>query len=238
MTTPTAERCAVVTGVGRPGQLGAVVAATLAGRGHPVALVGHTLADAAARADELRAVGATAFPFAADLTSAADAARLAVDVERICGAAASLVNVAGGFAVSGPLDESDPAVWAAQFRLNADTAFAATRAFLPQLRATRGAVVFIASISALPSARIKGLAAYAASKTAVITLMRAVAADERAHGVRANAVAPGSMRTPANVATMPSDAKLVEPSDVARVVAWLASSDSSAVTGQVIEVSA
>lgn len=238
MTTPTAERCAVVTGVGRPGQLGAVVAATLAGRGHAVALVGHALSDAVARADELRAVGATVFPFAADLTGADDAMRLAADVERTCGPVATLVNVAGGFALSGPLDASDPAVWSAQFRRNVDTAYAATRAFLPQLRINRGAVVFLATISALPAARVKGLAAYAASKTAVLALMRAVAQDERATGVRSNAVAPGSMRTPANVATMPSETKFVEPSEVARVIAWLASPDAASVTGQVIEVSA
>lgn len=237
MTTPTAERCAVVTGVGRPGQLGAVVAATLAGRGLPVALVGHALGDAIARAEELRAVGASAFPFAADLTDAADAMRLAADVERTCGPVATLVNVAGGFAMSGPLDASDPAAWSAQFRRNVDTAYAATRAFLPQLRLTRGAIVFVASVSALPSARVKGLAAYAASKTAVLALMRAVAQDERPHGVRSNAVAPASMRTPANLATMPPDAKYVEPSEVARVIAWLASPEATAVTGQVLEVS-
>ncbi|MDQ4079777.1 MAG: SDR family oxidoreductase, partial [Gemmatimonadota bacterium] len=72
------------------------------------------------------------------------------------------------------------------------------------------------------------------AKSGVLTLMRAIAEEEQANGVRANAVAPTSIRTAANVRDMGSDARYVEREDVAQVVLWLCSEDSRAVTGQVI----
>jgi NAD(P)-dependent dehydrogenase (short-subunit alcohol dehydrogenase family) len=66
--------------------------------------------------------------------------------------------------------------------------------------------------------------------------MRAVAADEAAHGVRANAVAPTSVRTAANEATMGDSPRYVERESVADVVHWLCSPEARDVTGQVLRV--
>jgi NAD(P)-dependent dehydrogenase (short-subunit alcohol dehydrogenase family) len=64
--------------------------------------------------------------------------------------------------------------------------------------------------------------------------MRALADEERANGVRANALAPTSIRTAANEKSMGPDARYVEREDVARIVVWLCSDASKPVTGQVI----
>jgi NAD(P)-dependent dehydrogenase (short-subunit alcohol dehydrogenase family) len=66
--------------------------------------------------------------------------------------------------------------------------------------------------------------------------MRAVSADERPSGVRANAVALSAVRTAANVAAMGDDASYVEREDVARVVRWLCSEEARSVTGQVVRL--
>jgi NAD(P)-dependent dehydrogenase (short-subunit alcohol dehydrogenase family) len=148
-----------------------------------------------------------------------------------------LVNLAGGFAFSGPVADSDPAVYARQYEINVSTAYVATRAFLPALRATSGAIVYVASASALPGARVRDVSAYAMAKTAVVALMRAVAQEERSYGVRANAIAPGAIRTSSNEASMPAGTRYVEREAVAEVIRFLASPAAAAITGQVVELS-
>jgi NAD(P)-dependent dehydrogenase (short-subunit alcohol dehydrogenase family) len=81
---------------------------------------------------------------------------------------------------------------------------------------------------------VKNLAAYATAKGGVLTLMRAVAEEERSQGVRANALAPTAIRTAANEKSMGPDAQYVEREDVARAVLWLCSEESRPVTGQVL----
>jgi 3-oxoacyl-[acyl-carrier protein] reductase len=138
--------------------------------------------------------------------------------------------------MTGPLDASDPAAWHRQIAINLTTAYVATRAFLPALRRRRGAIVYFASAAALPGASVGATAAYAAAKSGVLTLMRAVAQAERQAGVRANAVAPTSIRTAANEASMGADAAYVEREQVAAAVGWLCSEGASAVSGQVVRL--
>lgn len=232
-----AGRSVVLTGVGREGQVGEAVALAFAERGARVFLVDREETEPRARAEALLAKGLRAASLAADLTDATAATTLA---HRIRDAAAgrlhALVHLAGGFATSGPLSESDPEEWARQFAINATTAYLTARAFLPLLRAGKGAAVFFASEAVLPGARLAGLTAYAAAKGAVVSLVQVIAQEERAHGVRANAVAPTSIRTAANIAAMAPDAPMVSREAVADVVLWLCSDSSRAVSGQVIAV--
>jgi NAD(P)-dependent dehydrogenase (short-subunit alcohol dehydrogenase family) len=146
------------------------------------------------------------------------------------------VHLAGGFVSSGQLVESDASLWNRQFALNATTAYLTARAFLPMLRASRGALVFFASEAILPGGRTAGISAYAASKSALVALMQSIAQEEAPRGVRANAVAPTSIRTAANIAAMGPDAAYVSREDVAKVVLWLCSEDARAVTGQLVPV--
>jgi NAD(P)-dependent dehydrogenase (short-subunit alcohol dehydrogenase family) len=232
-----AGRSIVLTGVGREGQVGEAVAQAFAERGARVFLVDHTETNVRARADALVARGLRAAALAADLTDAAAATGLAERVRDATGGRVhALVHLAGGFALSGPVSESDPMVWQRQLAMNATTAYLTARAFLPLLRGVKGAVVFFASEAVLPNARSANLSAYVAAKSAVVALMQAIAQEERAHGVRANAVAPTSIRTADNVAAMGADAPMVTRESVADVVLWLCSDASRAVTGQVVPV--
>ena len=147
-------RSVVLTGVGRPGQVGEAVAEAFAERGARVFLIDRTDEHVRARADALVARGLRAAGLAADLT---DAAAVSVLADRVRDATAgrlhALVHLAGGFSVSGPVAESDPAVWQRQFAINATTAYLTARAFLPLLRGVKGAFVCFASEAALPGAR-------------------------------------------------------------------------------------
>ncbi|MEP6690834.1 MAG: SDR family oxidoreductase [Gemmatimonadaceae bacterium] len=224
----------LVTGVGRAGQLGEAVALAFAARGARVIAVGHSLGEVSERVAALRVAGKEAHAFACDLTDEAQVRALAIDVARVTGGALdALVNLAGGFAMSGRVAESDPAVWNRQFALNLTTAYHATRAMLPMLREARGAVAFVASAAALPGARVAEMSAYAAAKGGVLTLMRAVAAEERG-AVRANAVAPTGIDTAANSATAGTGSRLVAREAVADAIVFLCSDEARAITGTVI----
>lgn len=237
MTTASAQpRRVVVTGVGKPGQVGEAVARAFAAEGAVVWLIARSEEDARDRAADLAKEGFTARGIACDLTNAGLVQDVANQIKAVSGNIDVLVNVAGGFAMSGPVAESDPGVLATQLGINLHTAYNATRAFLPALRASRGSIVFFASAAALPGARVKEMSAYAIAKTGVVTLMRAVAQEEKLRGVRANAVAPTAIRTTTNMQAMSPDAKYVEREAVAGVVTWLCSGAAANVTGQVIEL--
>jgi NAD(P)-dependent dehydrogenase (short-subunit alcohol dehydrogenase family) len=227
----------LVTGVGSKGQVGEVVAATFARRGDRVILVSRSEQEVRARAADLAAAGHTVSAYGCDLSDASAVERLAARVRAEHGERLdALVNLAGGFALSGPMAESDPVATEKQFTINFRTAYLATRAFLPSIRAGRGSIVFFASESVLDGARTNGTAAYAAAKSAVVALMRSVADEGRQWGVRSNAVAPAAIRTAANEASMGQDARYVEREDVAAAVAFLCSPEARAISGQIIRL--
>ena len=232
-----AGRSVVLTGVGREGQVGEAVARAFAERGARVFLVGRREDEVRARADALIAAGLRSAALSADLCDPVAVEALAARVRDATGGRVhALVHLAGGFAASGPVADSDVAVWTRQVTINLTTAYVTARAFLPLLRATKGAIVFFGSEAALPGARVAGIAAYAAAKTAVLTLAQAIAQEERDNGVRANALAPAAIRTAANLAEMGADTAYVTREAVADVVLWLCSDAARAVTGQVVRV--
>jgi NAD(P)-dependent dehydrogenase (short-subunit alcohol dehydrogenase family) len=225
----------VLTGVGGEGQVGETVAGAFASRGASVVLVDRTAAKVEARAATIVAAGGMARAYACDLTDATSVASLAEDVKRNHGAAAfALVHMAGGFAMSGPVAESDFDIWNRQIAINLTTAFLTARAFLPMLRAARGSIVFFASEAALPGMTGSNRSAYAVAKTGVTTLMRSIAAEERENGVRANALAPSSIRTAANVTAMGDKAQYIEREQVADAVVFLCSEQASAISGELL----
>jgi NAD(P)-dependent dehydrogenase (short-subunit alcohol dehydrogenase family) len=227
----------LITGVGAKGQVGEAVAAALAKRGDTTLLVSRDAAEVGARADEIVRSGGRARGYACDLSDASAVAELASTVKREHGDRLdNLVNLAGGFASSGPIADSDAAQFARMWQINAMTAFSTTRAFMPLLKAAKGCIVFFASEAALDGVRSSGVAAYAASKAGVLAVMRSVADEGRESGVRANALAPSSIRTASNEGSMGKDARYVEREDVAAVVAFLCSPQAKAVTGQVVRL--
>jgi 3-oxoacyl-[acyl-carrier protein] reductase len=228
---------ALLTGVGREGQVGEVVARAFAERGAAVILVDRAGDAAEARARALASNGHTATAYGCDLTDPDDVAELATQVRRNHGDRLdTLVNMAGGFASTGTVAESAVDAWHRLLAINLTTTYLATRALLPLLRPARGAIVSFASEAALPGSRISGMAPYAVAKTGVVTLMQAVAQEERSNGVRANALAPAAIRTAANLDSMGADTRYVEREDIAAAVLWLCSEEARAITGQVVRL--
>lgn len=227
----------LVTGVGAKGQVGETVAAALARRGDIVLIVSRTEAEVRERAAELVAGGGRAHGYACDLSDAQAVEQLARTVRESYGDRLdAVVNLAGGFQSSGAIGESDPTVLEKLLSINAMTAYQTTRAFYAMVRAAGGSFVYVASEVVIEGTRSAGVSAYAMSKNAVVALMRSVADEGREHGVRANALAPASIRTATNEASMGQKARYIEREDVAAAIAFLTSSEARAVTGQVIRL--
>jgi len=227
----------LITGVGSKGQVGEAVAAALALRGDTIILVSRKREEVDARTAELTEAGFRASGYDCDLSDAAVVDRLRGEVERDHGDRVdNLVNLAGGFGLSGPLAASDPAALQRLLQINLVTAYLATRAFVPSVANARGSIVFFASEAVLDGARTMGISAYAAAKAGVVALMRSVADEGRSAGFRANALAPGSIRTASNEASMGADAKYVEREDVAAAVLYLCSDAAKSITGQVLQL--
>ena len=230
---------ALLTGVGREGQVGEAVAQRLAADGHELILVDRDTANVEARAASIRAVGGKAHALSADLSDpTAVAALIQAVTSRHGGQLDALVHLAGGFAVTGPVAETEIEAWDRQLSINLRTSFLVSRAAIPLLRKKGGSMVFFSSESALPGAKVARISAYTVAKYGVIALATAISQEERESGIRANVLAPASIRTGTNVASMPEGSRFVEREDVAATVSWLCSDASSAVTGQVIRLAA
>jgi NAD(P)-dependent dehydrogenase (short-subunit alcohol dehydrogenase family) len=244
---------ALVTG-GSSG-IGRAVAELLAVRGAAVAVCSERAAEAAAVARVIAARGGSAVSVPADVRepgSVAAAVQTCVDT---FGSLDTLVASAG-IQEYGTVTGTDVQVWDEVFAVNVRGVFLAARSALPHLRRSpRGAIVIVSSVQAL--ATQAGVAAYAASKGALNALARSMAIDEAAHGVRVNAVCPGSVDTPMlrRSAARFSDGSAVgtertmagwgrshplgrvaEPAEVAEVVSFLASPLASFITGEDIRV--
>jgi NAD(P)-dependent dehydrogenase (short-subunit alcohol dehydrogenase family) len=227
----------LLTGIGADGQVGQAVARAFAEAGASLILVDRTPEHVDARASELTRGGHVAAGYACDLTDGAAVKSLVGRIREKHGDSIhAFVHMAGGFAMSGPVADSTDEVWNRQIAINLTTAFTAARAFLPMVRAARGAIVFFASEAVLPGSTGARTSAYAVAKSGVVALMRAIAAEERPNGVRANAVAPSTIRTSTNVREMGDKARYVEREQVADVVLFLCSGRASAVSGLVVPV--
>jgi NAD(P)-dependent dehydrogenase (short-subunit alcohol dehydrogenase family) len=149
----------------------------------------------------------------------------------------AVVNLVGGFMAGPKLHEIEPHDFARMLDLNVTTAFHVARAAMPVLVANGGGA-FVGVSARTAEKPFPGSAAYAASKGAVLSLVRAIDADYRADGVRANAILPSVIDTPANRAATPDAdfSKWVAPSEIAKVIRFLISADSAPTSGAAIPV--
>jgi NAD(P)-dependent dehydrogenase (short-subunit alcohol dehydrogenase family) len=189
-----------------------------------------TLDDAAASLAPLGEVLAVR----ADLTNDTDVARLVDATHARFGRLDALINVAGGLSVIASVENTTPEEWQREIERNAGTALRLSRAALPMLRESRGAIVNFASPSA--SRAPANLAAYSAAKAAVLALTRSLAIEEKANGVRVNAIAPGMMDTEQNRVEAGEDTTFVTREDVASVTLFLAGPAAAGVTGETVHV--
>lgn len=228
-----------MTGVGAEGQIGYAVAQGLGRAGARILMVGLDAAVLDAHAKAFKADGIEAQGRAFDLATT-DGARAAVSTAtKVFGGLDTVVNMAGGFVGAGPVLLIAPTALEDALAQNLKTAFFVSQAAIPSLAARGGgAIINFASIGALKPMR--NMAAYAAAKSAVAGLTRALAIELRDEHIRVNALAPGTVRTAANVKAMGDDPKTrwVELDQIVAAVCYLASDAATAVTGQILAVTA
>jgi len=246
-----AGRTAVVTGGGRG--IGAAVGRMLAEEGAAVVLAARTASEVEQVAEELRGTGHAAWGVACDVTDPGQVEALAAAARERMGRIDVLVNNAG-IATSAPLKAITLETWNRVLAVNATGTFLCTQAMLPgMVERGWGRVVNVASIAGRTAAPY--IAAYAASKHAVIGFTRAVAAEVAASGVTVNAVCPGYVDTQMTVESVARIAgktgmpaaearerilrttpqnRLLEPEEVAYLVLALCDPRARGVNGQAV----
>src|SRR5207247_9847730 len=146
-------------------------------------------------------------------------------------------DVLGGVAGDRAVPKSDDATWDQRRDFNLTSAFYVLRSAIPQLRKSgNGRIVAIGSLTAVePHA---GLGSYVTFKSALATLVRTVALENKDAGLTANLILPGTMDTPANRKAMPAadPSKWVQPGAVADLALLLAEDRAPQVTGTVIPI--
>jgi 3-oxoacyl-[acyl-carrier protein] reductase len=239
-----APRTALVTGGSRG--IGRAVAEALAGAGARVA-IGYRSDEAAANGlvRELRALGSEAMALAGDLADPAQARQLVRDVVTAWGRLDVLVNNAGVWEED-RAGRGDLAVWDRAIAVNLRGAFAVTDAAVPRLEETRGCIVFVSS-----TAGQRGEAwhsAYAATKGALISYTKSLAAELGPRGIRVNCVAPGWVETDLTERTFADPVRRLEiesgiplgrvasPRDIAGPVLFLVSDLAHHVQGEILNV--
>jgi NAD(P)-dependent dehydrogenase (short-subunit alcohol dehydrogenase family) len=224
----------VVMITGAAGNLGRAVAATFASAGASLVLVdiGDAVLQRAYPGDDARRL-----LIAADLMSAASTAKAVETAFARFKRIDALCNIAGGFRMGPAVHETPADMWDLMVNLNAGTVLNTARAVVPKmLAAGSGKIVNIGAIGGLSGHA--NMSAYSASKSAVIRLTEAMAAELREKGINVNCVLPSIIDTPQNRADMPKadHGKWVAPEALADVIAFLCSDAARAIHGASVPV--
>ncbi|WP_136634335.1 SDR family NAD(P)-dependent oxidoreductase [Pseudooceanicola onchidii] len=227
---------AIVTGAARG--IGLATTDIFLAEGRRVAMVDRD-------ADELARVAGqrdNVIPILCDVSDPDAVARMAGEATAGLGEVHALVNNAG-VAEFGPIDDCDFATWRRVMSTNLDGVFLCSQALAPALKAVKGAIVNIASISGLRASTLR--VAYGTSKAGVIHLTQQQAAEWGEWGVRSNAVCPGPVRTKLAMAVHSQEIidayhdaiplnRYGSEQEIGEVIAFLCSDKASYVTGQCI----
>ena len=227
-------KIALVTGAARG--IGLATTKLFLDEGHHVLMVDNDAEELHRTAEGLSNV--TAIP--CDVSDPQAVADLAARTETLD----ILVNNAG-LADFGPIEDTTFERWRAVMATNLDGVFLMTQAFTPHLKAARGAIVNIASISALRASTLR--VAYGTSKAGVAHLTQQQAVELGEHGIRVNCVCPGPVRTKLAMAVHTQDIidayhdaiplnRYGQETEIAEAIVWLCSEKASFVTGQRLAV--
>jgi NAD(P)-dependent dehydrogenase (short-subunit alcohol dehydrogenase family) len=225
-----AGRTAIVTGAGRG--IGASCAVQLAQLGARVVVAARTEEQVMKVAGFISECGGEALPVVVDLTSPPAIELLFREARERLGPVDILVNNAA-VVRAGPFHEQSPGDWSEMLALNVDALLRCSRLALDDMvPRRRGVIVNLASVSGVAGVeKLPGLAAYAATKGAVLAFSEALAAEVRRHGVRVVSVSPGGVRTDMLAQVAPDAVEsAMHPGRIAEVVGFLASDRASGVT--------
>ena len=236
MLATLSEKSAIVTG--GTGALGSAVVRALLEAGARVAVPFRKPGEL----EELRkasAIGPQA-PLSGAMVDLTDEAAVLAAFEKVArdqGGLDILVNAAGGFGGGKPAHETPWSLWQQQLDVNLKTAVIASRAAaIRMLERGAGAIVNVSSRPATQDG--KNLAAYAASKRALLQLTEAMAAELADSGITVNAILPSVIDSPANRASSPGAdyALWPKPEQIARVILFLVGPDARLISGARVPV--
>jgi NAD(P)-dependent dehydrogenase (short-subunit alcohol dehydrogenase family) len=238
---------AVITGAGSG--IGRAVAHGLSDEGARVVLVDIDGKRAKEAAAEIGSKRGNAFAFEADVADPLSVDNLRSFVREMCGTLAILVNNAA-IQVNKLIEDTTPEEWARQMAVNVGGVFLCSRAFLPDLRKTRGVIINMSSVNGFfvePAC-----AGYCATKGAILAFTKAVAIDHGKEGIRVHAICPGYINAGlaegyfdaqpdpaearAQAGSLHALGRIGHPSEVARAAVFLASEDASFMTGSALIV--
>ncbi|HJY92632.1 MAG: SDR family oxidoreductase [Candidatus Acidiferrum sp.] len=246
--TRVAGKAAIVTGAGTG--IGRAIALALAREGAKVAVAGRRREKLGEVAQAIRQAGGEALVTVCDVSSEADSYRAVKDAEEAFGHVNVLVNNAGALSVS-TVESISVEEWDRLMATNLKGPFLMSRAVLPAMRqAGGGAIVNVGSVLGLVA--MKDRAAYCASKGGVTMLTKAMALDHAQEKIRVNCICPAIVETDlirelfskseegrrardTRLATLPLG-KFGKPDDIAELAVFLASEESSWMTGTAIPV--
>jgi 3-hydroxybutyrate dehydrogenase len=249
------NKVALVTGAASG--IGKAVARTFAQAGATVVIADRNAAAAQEAAAELGGSGERTLAVTMDVTSESDVESGMADVIAACGRIDVLVSNAG-IQVVAPLDQLPFADWKRLLAIHLDGAFLTTRAALMHMyRQGGGSIIYMGSVHSKEASLLK--APYVTAKHGLIGLAKVVAKEGARHGVRANVICPGFVRTPLVDKQIPEQAQKLGISedavikdvmlkdtvdgefttvrDVAEAALFFASFESNALTGQSLIVS-
>ncbi|NJN81292.1 MAG: SDR family oxidoreductase [Caldilineaceae bacterium] len=172
-----------------------------------------------------------------DMAEPASVARMVDETMGRFGQIDILVNGVGGYRAGAPLHETPVDTWDFMVKINARTVFVGSQAVIPHmLERGQGKIINIAARPGLQGAA--GMAAYAASKSAVIRLTESMADELRANGINVNCILPGTLDTPQNRTMMPDAdfSQWVTPESLTDVILFLASHAARDVHGATLPV--
>jgi 3-oxoacyl-[acyl-carrier protein] reductase len=240
------NKVALVTGASSG--IGAASAKALASLGANVAFTYHHNQEGAEKVREAIAqTGRKALAIHADVRDADQIRAMVTQINEALGPIDILVNNAGSLVARKANVEMSDELWDDVINLNLTSAMVCTRTVAPSMIERKsGAIINVVSIAAHNGGG-PGAGAYSAAKAGLIALTKSQAKELAPHGVRVNAISPGTIDTPfhevfstpemlkAAIATIPMG-RLGTPEDCAKVVAFLASEAASFVVGETIEV--
>jgi meso-butanediol dehydrogenase/(S,S)-butanediol dehydrogenase/diacetyl reductase len=237
-------RLAIITGSGSG--LGRVLAHRFAAEGASVIVADMVEQRASSVAREITDAGGTALPQTADVTSATDVKAMVAAAQEAFGPTDILVNNAAKATDTDFLDMTEEA-WDEDVAIALKGAFLCSQAVLKGMVENRSGVIL--NISTVNALAYYGNEAYSAAKAGVLSLTRSLAVRYGSFGIRANAIAPGTLRTPAWEQRRQKDpdvferlakwyplGRVGEPEDVVGAVLFLASDEAAWISGAVLPV--